>query len=42
VPIKTKKNLQRHRLLSCTYEDYTKAVNGELPERLLNAFERFA
>ena len=42
VPIKTKKSLQRHRLIPCTYEDYTQAVNGELPERLLNAFARFS
>ncbi len=41
VPLKTKKNLQRHRLIPCTYSDYTRAVNGELPERFLRAFERF-
>ena len=41
VPIKTKKNLQRHRLIPCTYEDYMQAVNGEPAQRLLNAFERF-
>lgn len=41
VPIKTKKNLQRHRLIPCTYENYTQAVNGELPEEFLGMFERF-
>lgn len=38
---KTKKNLQRHRLIPCNYEDYTSAVNEELSERLLNALNKF-
>lgn len=42
VPTSSRKHLKRHRLIPCTYEDYTQAVNGEISEHLLNAFERFA
>jgi formiminoglutamase len=33
---------ERHYLISCTYKDYEAACNGELPERLMNALQRFA
>jgi len=42
VPIKAKKKLERHRLVPCSYQDYQMACREELPERLINAFKRFA
>lgn len=41
VPVKTRKKLQRHRLIPCTYQDYKQACQEELPDRLINAFRRF-
>lgn len=41
VPTKTKRKLQRHRLIPCSYEDYLKACKEELPERLWKALKRF-
>jgi formiminoglutamase len=42
VPVKTrKKQLQRHRLIPCSYNDYKQACQEELPDRLINAFKRF-
>ena len=41
VPVKTKRKLQRHRLIPCSYDDYLTASKGDLPSRLLNAFQRF-
>jgi formiminoglutamase len=41
VPVKTKKKLQRHQLIPCSYNDYLLASNEEIPERLINAFKRF-
>jgi formiminoglutamase len=32
----------RHRLIPCTYQDYRSACNDELPDRLIQAFKRFA
>jgi formiminoglutamase len=31
----------RHRLIPCSYKDYVQASNGDLPDRLLLAYERF-
>lgn len=42
VPVKTRKKQERHRLIPCTYQDYLDASNGDLPDRLVNAFKRFA
>jgi len=42
VPIKTKKKLERHKLIPCSYLDYQMACREELAERLLNAFRRFS
>ena len=42
VPIKTKKKLDRHKLIPCSYLDYQMACREELAERLLNAFRRFS
>jgi formiminoglutamase len=42
IPVKTQKKHERHRLLPCSYEDYTKACNDQLPDRLLNAYKRFS
>ena len=42
IPIKTKKKLQRHQLVPCSYQDYQMACREELPERLINAFNRFS
>ncbi len=41
VPVKTKKQHQRHRLIPCSYEDYQLAGQDQLPDRLLQAFRRF-
>ncbi|TAK38618.1 MAG: hypothetical protein EPO28_10955 [Saprospiraceae bacterium] len=41
VPVKTQKKVLRHRLIPCSYNDYLQASDGELPDRLLNAFKRF-
>lgn len=41
VPVKTHHQLQRHRLVPCSYNDYLEACQGKLPERLLQALERF-
>lgn len=42
VPVKTKKEHQRHRLVPCSYNDYLEASKGNFPDRLLNAFNRFS
>ena len=42
VPVKTQHKYQRHRLVPCSYNDYLKACQDELPDRLLNALRRFA
>jgi formiminoglutamase len=42
VPVKPKKKHQRHRLIPCSYNDYLMASKGELPDRISNAFGRFA
>ncbi|MEL6832234.1 MAG: arginase family protein [Bacteroidota bacterium] len=41
VPVKTNRKQQRHRLIPCSYNDYKKATQQELPDRLWNAFRRF-
>ncbi len=41
IPFKRGKSLQRHRLVSCSYGDYKKASQGELPERLLHALRKY-
>ncbi len=41
IPAKTGEEMERHRLIPCSYEDYQKAGRGEIPERLLEAIERF-
>jgi formiminoglutamase len=41
VPAKTKKNLKRHKLVPCSYNDYQLACREEIPDRLLSAFKRF-
>lgn len=41
VPTKTIKKIQRHRLIPCSHKDYLEASNGEIPNRLINAFKRF-
>jgi formiminoglutamase len=41
VPTKTSRKQQRHRLIPCSYSDYKKATQQELPDRLWNAFRRF-
>jgi formiminoglutamase len=42
VPVETQEKHQRHRLIPCSLSDYQMACREELPERLLNAFKRFA
>lgn len=41
VPIETGHQYQRHRLIPCSYQDYIKATQHELPDRLWAAFRRF-
>lgn len=40
VPTRHKKR-KRHRLIPCSYSDYKQACKSELPERLINAYNRF-
>ena len=42
VPVKTRKKYLRHRLIPCSHNDYIETCNEDIPERLLNAFKRFA
>jgi formiminoglutamase len=42
IPVKTRKKQERHRLIPCSYNDYLSACRDELPERLFNAYRRFA
>ncbi len=41
VPDATKKKHERHRLIPCSYQDYQLACREELPERLMQALQRF-
>ncbi len=41
VPVATKRKHERHRLVPCSYQDYQSACREELPERLMQALERF-
>ena len=41
IPVKTKESYQRHRLISCSHQDYKMACKEELPDRLVNALKRF-
>lgn len=41
VPVATKKKHERHRLVPCSYQDYQLACREELPERLMQALQRF-
>ena len=43
IPVKSRsKKYDRHRLVPCSYSDYLKASREELPERLVNAYNRFS
>lgn len=42
VPVATKKKHDRHRLVPCSYQDYQLACREELPERLMQALQRFS
>ena len=41
VPTKSRKKFERHLLIPCSHQDYVTASQGELPERLINAYQRF-
>ena len=41
MPLKSKKKLERHRLVSCSYNDYLSACNDDISERLMNAYRKF-
>jgi len=41
VPVPTKRKHERHRLVPCSYQDYQAACREELPERLMQAMQRF-
>jgi len=40
-PVASKKNIQRHYLVPCSFQDYQAACRDELPDRLLQALRRF-
>lgn len=42
IPVATQRKLERHRLIPCSYQDYQSACREELPERLVQALQRFA
>ena len=42
IPVKKKREFNRHRLIPCSYKDYKLACSGELPERLMLALDRFS
>ncbi|MEO1713765.1 MAG: hypothetical protein AAFU60_10585 [Bacteroidota bacterium] len=42
VPVPTNEKEQRHRLVPCSFADYQETSKGELPDRLVQAFRRFA
>lgn len=42
VPVATKKKHERHRLIPCSFQDYQMACREELPERLMQALQRFS
>jgi formiminoglutamase len=41
IPVKTRKKYERHRLVPCSYNDYLQACQDDLPDRLVNAVQRF-
>ena len=41
VQVKTSKKYLQHRLIPCSYNDYRKACQEELSDRLFNAYKRF-
>ncbi|HMX39526.1 MAG TPA: arginase family protein [Saprospiraceae bacterium] len=41
VPVATQRQHERHRLVPCSYQDYQSACREELPERLVQALQRF-
>ena len=41
MPVKSKKKLERHRLVSCSYNDYLSACNDDISERLMSAYRKF-
>ena len=41
VPVPTQQKHERHRLVPCSYQDYQSACREELPERLMQALQRF-
>lgn len=42
MPFRTAEGRQRHQLIACTYQDYEQAANRQLPDRLIDAYKRFA
>lgn len=42
IPVKTSEKDQRHQLIPCSYNDYQMTSQGELPDRLLNAYKKFS
>ncbi len=42
VPVNTKDQRQRHRLVPCSYQDYQEACQHKLSDRLFRAYERFS
>lgn len=40
-PARPRGGQERHRLIPCTYADYTMASQGDIPDRLLQAFRRY-
>ena len=42
IPVKTNRKLKRHKFVPCSYNDYQLTCREDIPDRLLNAFKRFA
>ncbi len=42
MPFKTAEGRERHQLIACTYADYEMACDQQLPDRLIDAYKRFA
>ena len=42
MPLRTPEGRERHQLIACTYRDYQQACERQLPDRLIDAYKRFA
>ena len=42
MPFRGSEGRERHHLIACTYRDYEQACERRLPDRLIDAYKRFA